>query len=128
MSLKNNYMKPLNYIMQIKLLNSSVFFNMYLFSFLYLDARSNRLFIDLLLSLKLRNRRFSSKQRLHDFVTGLQALDFRVMDHLIWYSMYLYLSSQTYLESSVSFSFWRCQRDFLWLLNLVSNSVSLISR
>ena len=45
---------------------------MYLFSCLHLDARSNRLFINLLLSLKLCTRSFSNKQRLQDFDTGFR--------------------------------------------------------
>ena len=60
------------------------FVNMYLFSSLHLDTRSNHLLSNLSFSLKLNITSFFKKQRLHDFYPEV----FLRMDHLISKSLF----------------------------------------
>ena len=97
--------------------------NIYLFSCLHFDTRSNRLLSKLSFSLKLHITSFSKRKRLHNYDTILYPEDFLKMDHLISKSLFLSSMRQIYFESSVSFSCVRFLSDIVWLLYLDLNSV-----
>ena len=61
---------------------------------------------------------FSSRQRLHIPLFLLYVFDFFMTSHLILCCMFFFFKSHIYFESSVSFSYLWCLKDFVWFLCL----------
>ena len=98
------------------------FIDIYSFSCLHFDTRSNHLLNNLSFSLNLLTTSFFKRQRLHDF----DLEDFLKMDYWISNSLFWSFKLQINFESSRSFSCVRFLNVIVWLLYLDVNSVSLI--
>ena len=78
---------------------------------------SLRLLSKFFLSLKLQIESFSDVHRLQDEVIFLNPDVLRRMDHFMLNFVFVSFRRQIYFESSVSFSYFLCLNDFLWLLS-----------
>ncbi len=87
----------------------------------HFDMSSVLLFRTLFFAFKIAS--FSSIHRLQlpDFL--LRVLEWLMISHFILYLVDCLLSSQIYLESSVSFSYFSCLNDFSWLAYLSLSTI-----